>query len=62
MSPYEAFECFHVTNSIWLLVRQIPLEDDQLEVPPEVVYTPLRILLPQRVSRRLLRTDTRLLD
>ena len=62
MSPYEAFECFHVTNGIWLLIRQIPLEDDQLEVPPEVVYAPLRILLPQRVSRRLLRTDTRLLD
>ena len=43
-------------------INQKGIVDDQLEVPPEVVYAPLRILLPQRVSRRLLRTDTRLLD
>lgn len=53
MSAYKTSERFHVADNIRLYRREVPLEDDKLEVTPEVVDTSLCIFLPLLVGRCL---------
>lgn len=58
MSAYKTSERFHVTDNIRLYRRKVPLEDDKLEVTPEVVNTSLCVFLPLLIGGCLLRVYT----